>query len=791
MSRTKRLILIASLALAGRPAVQAVDTEEAPFHEWDGSRSLPVHRISLYAGDGQKIDPVYPRGMPFSARRTCGACHDYRKISRGWHFNYAATNAPKGRGGQPWVWVDQATGTQIPVAGRGWANTWKPDAVGMTPWDFVLAFGRHMPGGGPGETEDSSTDLDARWTVSGKLEINCLACHSGSPLEDHSEWAKQVARQNFRWAATASSGLAEVGGMASRLPGYWDVYQPPNLDDREYATAPTVKYSLTQFDSKGRALVDIAQKPRDRNCLYCHSVAEVGKEKKEFDVDVHTRAGLNCTQCHRNGVDHMVSRGFETEAALRCDKSIAGLSCRGCHLGSREGSATDALGGRLGAPFPEHSGLPPVHLDKIACTTCHSGPRLEDRPVRVRTARANRLGIYGVARWETAMPAIIEPVYMKGEDGKIAPHRMTWPAFWAVADGDKVVPLRPDVVTNLAGEFLNAGSRIGSILAALAANETNAEAVVFVHDGKAYQNTVDGDIEPYPRKTVVSRDDPAWCAVNEGSANPFVPEFDPDASLPAGLSDRIEVSLKALSTPAFRQYGAPCVVVSNKMFMLDVLSNLQPSALPVAPEVKAASAVNTGKAGMYWLKDGKLMPLVPDQIVRFAADIVGTEYSLTEEQTAVILKALAAGDKSGKGRYVHVCGGRMFALGADGKLESSANKAAEPCVWPMAHEVRSSAQALGARTCRDCHSESSPFFFAEVRAIGPMKTTRMQVRAMHEFQGQDASFQRLFGWTFLVRPLFKMAAIAAACLIGAVLLLYGLLALNRIIKFFGTPGGDR
>lgn len=788
MYSTKRLRLMSAAVLVMPLVAVAVEREEVPFHEWDGSRSLPVHRISLFAEDGQKIDPVYPRGMPFSTRKTCGSCHDYEKISTGWHFNYGGTNAPKGRGGQPWILMDKATGTTLPVAGRGWANTWKPQAVGMTPWDFVMSFGRHLPGGGPGETEDSPDDPVARWTVSGKLEINCLACHSGSQFHDHSEWAKQIARQNFRWAAVASSGLADVGGMASRLPGYWDIYAKPNPDDKDYATPPTVKYNLSQFDSKGRAFVNIAQKPQDKNCLYCHSVAEAGRQKKDFDVDVHTRAGLGCADCHRNGIGHMVTRGFEAEARIRGDRSIAGLSCRGCHLGSRTGHVVDEVGGRLGAPRPLHRGLPPAHLDKISCTTCHSGPWPENGLTRVKTARANRLGIYGVARWETEMPVIVEPVYMKGEDGKIAPYRMTWPAFWAKIDGENIVPLQPSAVTNIAGDLLYAQKRVGAILEVLAANETNAQAVVYVRAGKAYRNTVDRDLEVYPRKIETPRDDSSWCAVNDGVARPFIPEFDPDAS---SVPDRIEPSLKALAAPEFRAMGAPCVVVSNKMLVLDILRNLQSSAQAVPPEVKAASGVNTEKAGLWWLKGGKLLPLVPDDLGRFATEVCGTGFSLTEDQVAQVLKLLAGAEKTPATKYAYVSSGRLFTLGANGSLVASANKVADPCAWPMAHEVRSSVQALGARGCTDCHSETSPFFFAEVRAVGPLKTSQVQVRAMHEFQGQDASFQRLFGWTFKLRPLFKLGLIAAGCLIGAVLLLYGLLALNRTTRYHGTLGGNK
>jgi hypothetical protein len=43
---------------------------------FDGSRTLPVHRIPLSAEDGQNIVSSVPDTMPFSAKMTCGACHN-------------------------------------------------------------------------------------------------------------------------------------------------------------------------------------------------------------------------------------------------------------------------------------------------------------------------------------------------------------------------------------------------------------------------------------------------------------------------------------------------------------------------------------------------------------------------------------------------------------------------------------------------------------------------------------------------------------------------------------------
>ncbi|MFH1574369.1 MAG: hypothetical protein ABIG68_10315, partial [Acidobacteriota bacterium] len=228
---TQRFVRAAVLfAAASFPAAAA----QQHLPPWTGGRSVPVHRIHLNDEFDQVIVPTGLRPLPFSARTTCGPCHDYPSIQGGLHFD-AASSERAGRPGQPWIWVDAKTGTVLPLSYRGWPGCWNPAQVGLSAWDVTLLFGRHMPGGGPGERGAGEADPESRWEVSGKLEINCLGCHNASRLQDHSEWAKQVLRENFRWAAAASSGLAEVGGMTSRLRATWDLFDGPNPDDREWA----------------------------------------------------------------------------------------------------------------------------------------------------------------------------------------------------------------------------------------------------------------------------------------------------------------------------------------------------------------------------------------------------------------------------------------------------------------------------------------------------------------------------------------------------------------------------
>ncbi len=128
----------------------ALSAGESRFAQ-TGSRSQYTHWIDLYDASRRRIDPTDPKAPPYSPRRTCGSCHDYEAISLGHHFNAIQNSTKPGRPGEPWIWTDTRTGTQIPLSYRGWPGTYEPGALGISTWDFVLKFGRHLPGGGPGE----------------------------------------------------------------------------------------------------------------------------------------------------------------------------------------------------------------------------------------------------------------------------------------------------------------------------------------------------------------------------------------------------------------------------------------------------------------------------------------------------------------------------------------------------------------------------------------------------------------------------------------------------------------
>jgi hypothetical protein len=471
--RQARLPLLAGLTfwlgLAPGPArAEDIHTE---------SRNPFLHNIPLHDSQGRLISPPSvvgedgkpqePKANPYSPAQTCGKCHDYDTISEGWHFNADAGAVPPGRPGEPWILTDPATRTQIPLSYRGWAGTFKPADLGLSDFEFVTNFSRHFPGGGPGEPDKiKSTDPQmGRMNITGKLEIDCLICHQNTGSYDHEARFNALRAQNFRWAPTIAAGLGVFASFksAGSIADAWRPGRPAP------STLPAIKYDRARFDTENNVLFQVSRRPSVNTCYYCHtSQSELGDARWHSDLDVHLKAGLLCVDCHRNGLDHAIVRGYEGEVRDRVIsdsmiKSRAGLlrrddaaisdedarklarqqlqseagmietlTCRGCHTV-----------GRLGSPRLVHKGLPPIHFQKLSCTACHSGPLPKSEPEVVHTSMAHKLGLPAPERGKNTAPVILEPVFLRGADGKIAPFKMVWPSYWARLNGTNLTPMLP------------------------------------------------------------------------------------------------------------------------------------------------------------------------------------------------------------------------------------------------------------------------------------------------------------------------------------------------------------
>ena len=484
--------------------------------------------------------PQEARGNPYSPAKTCGRCHEYDMIKKGWHFNAGQGNVKSGRPGEPWILTDPATQTQIPLSYRGWAGTFKPADVGLGDYDFIATFARHFPGGGVGEpAKDKIDDKDARmrrFAITGALEIDCMICHNRHGEYDHEARIRALSGENLKWVPTIAAGLGTFGSSRSAkvFADRWRPGQPVPTN------MPPTKYDRARFDVENNVAFEVTRKASSA-CYYCHtSEAQLGDSRWHSDQDVHLRAGMVCTDCHRNGVDHMVVRGYEGEVKERtitadmidlrvkmirrddakideagakklAERQISAelgrvetLTCRGCHLGSPDsGEAMVRLGGRLGSPHPLHKGFPPIHFEKLSCTACHSGPFPSDATQIVHTSLAHKLGVPAAARAANTAPIIVQPVFLHGQDGKIAPLKAVWPSYWGRLKDGKVQPMLPEEVTKAAQDKLPkqpaedvardpyntkplTDQQIQQVLAALVTDQARGEAV-FVAAGKLYR----------------------------------------------------------------------------------------------------------------------------------------------------------------------------------------------------------------------------------------------------------------------------------------------------------------
>ncbi|MEM6470841.1 MAG: hypothetical protein AAF802_14880, partial [Planctomycetota bacterium] len=439
----------------------AADGSKFAHHDSDARY---LHQIHLYDTNNRRIAP--DSTTPISIQNTCGRCHDYKTISHGWHFNAFGHDSADGRQGEPWIWTDSRTGTQLPLSYRDWEATFDPRTIGIDQWLMTRQFGGRIPGGGLGaepesdspesEADATETAANSRWSLTGSLEIDCLACHGVSGSYDLNARRDQVEKENFAWAPTASMMMGTVSGEVSRLKNGSD----PE-DESTQAKMPKVAYDTARFAADGTVFIDLIRKPQNNACYQCHSQRTADdqgiQQRWIHDEDVHLRAGMQCVDCHRNGIDHHITRGYDGEEHPSGEEVVT-LSCAGCHMGkgfvdevagrghvNAHDLPTEMMAGRLGSPMPEHAGLPPVHFEKLSCTACHGGPLPREEALGVMTSLAHSIGSKG-HRSGQELPLMSSPVYRKGEDGRVYPHRVVWPAYWGSLKEGKITPLDPDAV---------------------------------------------------------------------------------------------------------------------------------------------------------------------------------------------------------------------------------------------------------------------------------------------------------------------------------------------------------
>ena len=260
--------------------------------------------------------------------------------------------------------------------------------------------------------------------------------------------------------------------------------------------------------------------------------------------------------------------------------------------------------------------------------------------------------------------------------------------------------------------------------------------------GKLYRVNVDGGLDVTAYEGGIAVETSAWARANDDEVVPLIPDFDSSAELlDLEVEVLIEGFLKALDSDGAT--ATPVVVQGNKAYRMDEFGYVEAFEMPGA---------EAGSPRLGWWDDGALSPLASDFAVRTVAETAGGEEPLTEEQVGMVLAALAgAGERD---TFGYVSSGRLFRLDEPEGVVASEHASAEPYAWPLAHDVRPAAQSLGAKSCTDCHAKDAPFFFGEVRALGPLKTAAAVVTPARALQGEDAPVyiytSKVFKWFIIV-----------------------------------------
>jgi hypothetical protein len=360
-----------------------------PFSDLVLSQEFQHEKISLKGFDGSPL--TIDAKVPYSPKRTCGACHDYEQITRGYHFQQGRTDGtgkiviqdsfdPK----HPWSLSAGMYGRYSPASPDASLLAKKvnlsPSNIDKSAFYFLQNCGVCHPGGGPGEydrdgnlyyNEDarrfgyevsartplldgdytfySVGDLNhgAPWDKSGTSEADCLICH----LKGF-QWKERAAALRGRFFREAPS----VGAGWAKTKLSQDDPESPKADEI------TIDYTRKETADFANLHEQIVRRPADENCWTCHAISDGRKRGRQWnpETDAHKAKGLDCTSCHPSDKEHNFAKGDTLQETVRDDLDNTMFSCEDCHYKGKDKKA----------PRYKHA-FSPRHMRRIACETCH------------------------------------------------------------------------------------------------------------------------------------------------------------------------------------------------------------------------------------------------------------------------------------------------------------------------------------------------------------------------------------------------------------------------------------
>jgi len=411
--------------------------------------------VWLRNGRGERITPAVNSLDPYSPRRTCGGCHGYGTITRGYHFQQGFDEMRDGYDRfRPWVLSPGRFGRDAVIEGASplvapKRNPGPPRGEALSTFDWIALGGSlSHPGGGPLEygrgpdgradysrnhvdkevenkdpgdgdyTSRSTPDGRSRFGLTGVVEGDCLICH----LPGYRLGARnaELGRRNYRWAATAGAGLGVIdgavfsasgpradGGGAGLSAGGWNVKSRPVVRYRWQDRSLFTKDGMFRGERILREVSSAA-------CLQCHRSPEARRSGTLYEpaFDVHLAAGFECIDCHplagdtkERRLQHQIAKGFSADGTVRDDLDGVGMKgCVECHVEGQYRPPRPGMPRQARNPERRHREKFPrasFHFAVISCQACHV-PTLPGRAAYLRDLSTGVANVFTSDRLELA-----------------------------------------------------------------------------------------------------------------------------------------------------------------------------------------------------------------------------------------------------------------------------------------------------------------------------------------------------------------------------------------------------
>jgi hypothetical protein len=420
-------------------------------------------KIVLRGFDGNPIS--IDSKNPYSPKDTCGKCHDYERITRGYHFQQGRTDSTgkiviSDTFDQKYPWnLSSGMYGKHSLASTDSSQLAKkvnqhPSEIDKSSFFFVQNCGSCHPGGGWGEydrrgnlyyneeTEKFGYDLfqdshlfdgdytpyslgdigyGTPWDKSGASQADCLICH----LKGY-QWKERGAALRgkfFKYGPVVGAGWANIN-LSQDESGNPKVSEV-NVD---YS-----KKEVAEFDNFH---LQIIRRPLDENCWSCHGLSDGKKKGRQWnpETDIHKAKGLDCVSCHPSDREHNFAKGDSLQQTVRDDLDNTMPSCEACHYRGKDKRAP-----RYRHPFS------PRHMKRMACQTCHIPFQVASADLVYDYASTGLTTVYETSKFlsndpldpKKSIPGVTATLwypFLREYKGKIVPAKSLNVIYWGDLD---------------------------------------------------------------------------------------------------------------------------------------------------------------------------------------------------------------------------------------------------------------------------------------------------------------------------------------------------------------------